>query len=65
VVSGCSFCPTGGPTGTDSHFSPASYIIRNFGKPITVLATCSHAGFLVRFFFDPEDGGDILIGNVD
>jgi hypothetical protein len=29
------------------------------------LATCFHAGFLLRlYFFDPEDGGDIFLRNV-
>jgi hypothetical protein len=30
---------------------------------IAQLATCSHAGILLSFF-DPEDGGDMLIQNI-
>jgi hypothetical protein len=32
-----------------------------WGKPIALLATCFHAGFLLGLFFDPEDGGDIFL----
>jgi hypothetical protein len=46
------------------HFPPVSYITRNFGKPIPLLANSFHAGFLLGLFFDPEDGGDIFIRNV-
>jgi hypothetical protein len=28
------------------------------------LATCSHAGFWLSLFFDPEDGGDTFLRNV-
>jgi hypothetical protein len=38
------------------HFPPVSYIFRNFGKSITLLATCFHAGFLFGLLFEPEDG---------
>jgi hypothetical protein len=36
---------------------------------MTILSSCSscyllHAGFLLRLFFDPEDGGDIFLRNV-
>jgi hypothetical protein len=34
-------------------------------KESAVLATCFHAGFLLVFFFEPEDGGDIFLRNVD
>jgi hypothetical protein len=30
-----------------------------------LLATCFHAGFLLGLFFDPEDGNDIFLQNVD
>jgi hypothetical protein len=30
-----------------------------------LLATCIHAGFLLGLFFDPEDGSDMLLRNVD
>jgi hypothetical protein len=30
----------------------------------SVLATCSHTGFLLSLFFDPEDGGDMFLRNV-
>jgi hypothetical protein len=52
---GGSFCPTGEPTGTDL-LSYISYRIRNFGKPISLLPNCFHAGFLLGLFFDREDG---------
>jgi hypothetical protein len=29
------------------------------------LATCVHACFFLGLFFDPEDGGDIFLRNVD
>jgi hypothetical protein len=29
-----------------------------------LLSTCFHAGFLFGLFFDPEDGGDIILRNV-
>jgi hypothetical protein len=28
-------------------------------------ATCFHAGFLLGLFFNPEDGGDMFLQNVD
>jgi hypothetical protein len=46
------------------HFLPLSDIIRNLGKPIALLATYFHAGFLRGLFFDPEDGGDMFLRNV-
>jgi hypothetical protein len=46
---GGSFCPTGGPMGTVFHFPPASYIIRNFGKPIALLVTCLHTVFCLAY----------------
>jgi hypothetical protein len=61
------FCPKEEPTGTDfvPSISPLlPYIIRNFGKPIALLATCFHAGFLLGLFFDPEDSGDVFLPNV-
>jgi hypothetical protein len=30
----------------------------------SLLATCFHAGFFLDLFFDPEDGGDMLLRNV-
>jgi hypothetical protein len=36
----------------------------NFGKPIALLATCFHPGFLPGLFFDHEDGGDIFLWNI-
>jgi hypothetical protein len=29
-----------------------------------MLTTCSHAGFSLGLFFDPEDGGDMFFRNV-
>jgi hypothetical protein len=29
-----------------------------------LLATCFHTGFLLRLFFDPEDGGDMYLHNI-
>jgi hypothetical protein len=46
------------------HFPPVFYIIRNFGKRIALLATCSHTGFFLGLFFDLEDGGDMFFRNV-
>jgi hypothetical protein len=57
------FYPTGEATGTEFavfHFPSVSDTIRNFGKPIALLATYFHAGFLLGLFFDPEDGGDMF-----
>jgi hypothetical protein len=45
-------------------FPPVSYVIRNFGKPIAVLSTCFHAGFLLDLLFDPEDGRDMFLRKV-
>jgi hypothetical protein len=53
----------GEPTGTDL-LSTISYLKRKFGKPISMLATCSHAGFLLGLFFDPEDEGDMFLRNI-
>jgi hypothetical protein len=54
--------PTGEATraGFLSSISLLFPTIRNFGKPIALLATCFHAGFLLGLFFDPEDGGDMF-----
>jgi hypothetical protein len=30
-------------------------------RKVSLLVTCFHAGFLLGFFFDPEDGGDIFL----
>jgi hypothetical protein len=38
-----------------------SYIIQNSSKKIAVLATCSHAGFLLGLFFNIEDGSDMFL----
>jgi hypothetical protein len=33
-------------------------------KSIALLAICFDASFLLGFFFDPEDGGDMFLRNV-
>jgi hypothetical protein len=48
--------------GTD--FPPVSYTLRNFNRPIALLVTCFHAGFLPGFYFNPEAGGYIFLRNV-
>jgi hypothetical protein len=45
-------------------FPSVSYEIRNFGKPIVLLATYFNAGFFLLLLFDPHDEGDILLRNV-
>jgi hypothetical protein len=34
------------------------------GKESRWLATCLLAGFLLTYFFDPEDGGDMFLRNI-
>jgi hypothetical protein len=62
------FCLTGEPTGTDLpavfHFTPVSYEIGNFCKPISLAATCLQGGFLLRLFFDPEVVDDMFLRNM-
>jgi hypothetical protein len=60
---GGSFCPTGEPMGTDLQ-SHISCIIRTSGKPISLLANCFHAGFLLGLLLDREDGGDMIVRNI-
>jgi hypothetical protein len=36
-------------------------LINIFDESRTLLATCFHAGFLLGLFFDPEDGGDMVL----
>jgi hypothetical protein len=31
---------------------------------LTLLGTCFYAGFLLRLFFDPEDGGDFFLQDI-
>jgi hypothetical protein len=56
-------------------FSPASYhfipLRSKYSPPdkclnikTAVFYTCFHAGFLLGLFFDPEDGGDMILRNV-
>jgi hypothetical protein len=47
------------------HFPPVFYVIRNFGKPIILLATYFHADFLLGLQFDLEDGGYMILRNFD
>jgi hypothetical protein len=51
---GCSFCPTGGSTRTPSCF----LYKRKFRLADYSACYLIHAGFLLRLFFDTEDGGD-------
>jgi hypothetical protein len=57
----------GEPMGTEVHPSisllPPIYS-RIPDQLITQLATCFHAGILLRLFFETEDGGDIFLRNV-
>jgi hypothetical protein len=46
------------------NFPSVSYSIRNFDKPIALLATWFHADFFIGLFFDPEDGGHMFLRNV-
>jgi hypothetical protein len=69
---GCSFCPTGEPKGTDFavfHLPSFSHIIRNFGKSIVLLATFFRACFLLGKFIDPEEEeeeeGEMFLRNDD
>jgi hypothetical protein len=32
---------------------------------VSLLATCLHAGILLGLIFDPEEGGDMFLRNVD
>jgi hypothetical protein len=42
-----------------------SSLIRDIqGCEQALLATCLHAGFFLSLFFDPEDGGDMLLQSV-
>jgi hypothetical protein len=64
VRTGGSFCPTGEPTGIDLlSFIALLFPIRNFGKPVALLDTYFHSGFLLGLFFDPEDGGNMFLRN--
>jgi hypothetical protein len=46
-----------------SHPASNSFI-SDVAKPHYLLATCFHAGLLVGFFFEPEDGVDMFLRNV-
>jgi hypothetical protein len=35
------------------------------GSKNKLLATCFHAGFFLGLFFNPEDGGDTFLRNLD
>jgi hypothetical protein len=37
--------------------------LRDDGKQM--ISTYFHAGFLLGLFFDPEDGSDMFIGNIE
>jgi hypothetical protein len=43
---------------------PVSYITRNPGLLVTLLATCFHAAFLLALFLNPEDRDDMFLRNV-
>jgi cellobiose phosphorylase len=44
--------------------TPDSWI-NQFWIKQALLATCSHAGFLFGFFFDPKNEGDMLLRKVE
>jgi hypothetical protein len=50
--------------GIKALFHASFYVIRNFDKPVALLATWFHADFMLRLFFGPEVGGSMCLQNV-
>jgi hypothetical protein len=49
----------------ERNISPPSSGSKNKASKQALLATYYHAGFLLGLFFDPENGGDMFLRNVD
>jgi hypothetical protein len=53
-------CITGIEISVFEYWNVDLNLVRACGR----LATCSHAGFLLSLYFDPEDGGDMFLRDV-
>jgi hypothetical protein len=59
---GGSLCLMGEPVGNGLLLPFPSCLLYNpkSGKPVALPATCFQTSFLLGFFFDPEDGCDMV-----